>query len=97
MVFEVIGVFIGALISGALWGRLKRVNEHGPRISSKSRLIYAFLGGLLFAIGAQFARGCTSGAALSGSVAMSLGGFVIMLLIFGTGYALAIFFRKLWI
>jgi uncharacterized membrane protein YedE/YeeE len=97
MVFEVIGVFMGALISGAVWGRLKRKNEHGPRITGKKRLIYAFIGGLLFAIGAQFARGCTSGAALSGSVSMSLAGFLIMLLIFGTGFAFAILFRKLWV
>ena len=48
-------------------------------------------------IGAQIARGCTSGAALSGMAVLSTAGFVTMLAIFGTGYAVAFFFRRLWI
>jgi uncharacterized membrane protein YedE/YeeE len=57
----------------------------------------ALLGGALFGIGAQIARGCTSGAALSGMAVLSTAGFVTMLAIFGTGYGVAFFFRRLWI
>jgi uncharacterized membrane protein YedE/YeeE len=55
------------------------------------------VGGALFGIGAQFARGCTSGAALSGMAVLSTAGFVTMLAIFGTGYAFAWFARGLWL
>jgi len=55
------------------------------------------MGGALFGIGAQFARGCTSGAALTGMAVLSTAGFVTMLAIFGTGYAVAYFARKLWL
>ena len=70
----------------------------GARASaSGTRLAFALAGGALFGIGAQFARGCTSGAALSGMAVLSTAGFVTMLAIFGTGYAVAFFFRRLWI
>ena len=38
LVFEMIGVLAGAFLSGALAGRLKWKVEHGPRITSRSRL-----------------------------------------------------------
>lgn len=97
LVFEVIGVLIGALISGILSGRLKFTIEHGPRITSKTRLIFAALGGLAFGFGSQLGRGCTSGAALSGMATISVAGFITMLAIFGSAYLFAWFFRKLWI
>jgi uncharacterized protein len=97
LVFEVIGIFAGALLSGALAGRLTLKVEHSPKISSRRRLAFAALGGMAFGIGSQFGRGCTSGAALSGMASLSLGGFIAMLSIFGTGFAVAYFFRKNWI
>jgi len=97
LVFEVNGVLAGAFLSGALSGRLKLKTEHSPKISSRRRLIFAGLGGLFFGFGAQVARGCTSGAALSGAAVLSLGGFITMLAIFGSAYGFAWFFRKLWI
>jgi uncharacterized membrane protein YedE/YeeE len=97
LVFEIIGVLIGAFISGLVSDRLKIVTEAGPRVQPKLRWIFAVFGGALFGIGAQFARGCTSGAALSGMAVLSTAGFVTMIAIFGTGYMVAYFFRKLWI
>jgi uncharacterized protein len=97
LVFEVIGVVIGGFISGLVSGRLKVVTESGARISKKTRWAFAVIGGALFGIGAQFARGCTSGAALSGMAVLSTAGFVTMIAIFGTGYLVAYFFRRLWI
>ena len=98
LVFESIGMFFGGLLSGALFGRIGRMRvEHSPRISSSTRLIFAGLGGVLFGIGSQFGRGCSSGAALSGTGSFVFGGFMVMLVMFGTGYLFAWFFRKLWI
>jgi uncharacterized protein len=97
LVFMVLGVFVGGLLSGTIMGRLKLKVEHSPKISSKTRLIMAGIGGILFGLGSQLGRGCTSGAALSGMASLSAAGFVTMLAIFGTGYAAAYFFRKFWI
>jgi len=97
LVFEMLGVLVGGFLSGALAGRLKFKVEHSPKITSKKRLMLALLGGILFGFGSQLGRGCTSGSALSGMAVLSLGGFVTMMAIFGTAFALAYFFRKNWI
>lgn len=97
LVYLVAGLLGGAFFSGFISGRAGFAIDNGPRISSATRLIFAFVGGMLFGIGSQFARGCTSGAALSGMAVLSTAGFLTMIFIFGTGYLTAYFFRKLWI
>lgn len=97
LVFQAVGILLGAFLSGALAGRLKLRVQHSPKITSRRRLIFALVGGLLFGLGAQIARGCTSGAALSGMAVLATGGFITMIAIFGTGYLVAYFFRKNWI
>jgi len=97
LTFEIFGMVLGGFISGALSKRLKFKIEKSPKISNKKRLFFAFLGGLIFVYGAQLARGCTSGAALSGMAVLSVAGFVTMIAIFGSAYLFAWFFRKLWI
>jgi len=97
LVFEMLGVLVGGFLSGALAGRLKFKVEHAPGITSKRRLLLALGGGILFGFGSQLGRGCTSGSALSGMAVLSLGGFITMMAIFGTAFALAYFFRKNWI
>jgi uncharacterized membrane protein YedE/YeeE len=97
LVFETLGVLIGAFISGSLNNRIKWRVQHSPKITRRRRLVFALGGGVLFGLGAQIARGCTSGAALSGMAVLSTGGFITMLAIFGSAYAFAYFFRKNWI
>jgi uncharacterized membrane protein YedE/YeeE len=97
LVFEVAGVLIGGFISGLISDRLKVVTEAGPKTKPQVRWFFAAIGGALFGIGAQFARGCTSGAALTGMAVLSTAGFITMMAIFGTGYAVAYFARKLWL
>jgi uncharacterized protein len=97
LVFEVLGVLIGAFISGLISDRLNFTLEHGPNIKSKIRIFAAITGGLLFGFGAQLGRGCTSGAALSGMAVLSTGGILTMVFIFGGAYAFAYFFRKFWL
>ena len=97
LVFEVMGMVLGGFISGAISGRLKFTLEKSPKITNKKRMLFAFLGGVFFVYGAQLARGCTSGAALSGMAVLSVAGFVTMMAIFGSAYLFAWFFRRLWI
>jgi len=97
LVFQMLGVIAGAFLSGAIFNRLKLKVEHSPKITSKRRIIFAILGGILFGFGSQLGRGCTSGSALSGMAVLSYGGFISMAFIFGTAFALAYFFRKNWI
>jgi uncharacterized protein len=97
LTLEILGVVAGGFISGAVSKRLRFRIEKSPAISNSRRLVLAFTGGLFFVYGAQLARGCTSGAALSGMAVLSVAGFVTMIAIFGSAYLFAYFFRKNWI
>ena len=91
-----IGTFVGGMVSGLISGRTKWEVNKGPNISNRTRLITAFVGGILFAYGARMARGCTSGQALSGGATLSAGSWALMMCIFAGAYGLAYFVRKLW-
>ncbi len=97
LVFEILGVLFGGLISGALSGRLKFTIEHSPKITAKTRIIFAIAGGFFVGIGASLGRGCASGAAMSGMAVLSTAGFISFMAIFGGAFIFAYFFRKLWI
>lgn len=97
LVFEVTGVLIGAFLSGLISNRLDFKLEKGPHTTTKIRIAGALAGGLLWGIGSQLGRGCTSGAALSGMAVMSTGGIITMFAIFAGAYMFAYFFRKFWI
>jgi len=88
---------IGAFLSGLISNRLDFKLEKGPRTTTKIRVAGALIGGMLWGIGSQLGRGCTSGAALSGMAVMSFGGIITMFAIFAGAYAFAYFFRKFWI
>jgi hypothetical protein len=96
LVFEVAGVFAGALLSGLLAGRVTPTIERGPRVSAPRRLAFAFVGGALMAVGAHLARGCTSGQALTGGALLNAGSWAFMMCVFGGAYAVAWLFRGEW-
>lgn len=96
LVFEGMGVFAGALFSGLLARRAMFSVEKGPRVSRGKRLLLAFAGGMVMAIGAGFGRGCTSGQALTGGSLLNLGSWAFMMMVFGGAYATAYFFRRQW-
>jgi hypothetical protein len=96
LVFEVMGVFAGALLSGLLAGRVAPTVEKGPRVSAAARLAFAFMGGALMAVGAHLARGCTSGQALTGGALLNAGSWAFMMCVFGGAYGVAWFLRRQW-
>jgi len=97
LVFELIGVMVGAIISASIAGRLKIGIGKSPKITNKTRLIAALSGGILWGVGTQLGRGCTSGLIMSGMAVNSLSGYIGLAAVFGGGYAIAYFFRKFWI
>jgi hypothetical protein len=96
LVIELIGVIIGGFISGNFAGRINKSVERGSGISSKGRLVLAFIGGTLMGFAAKMARGCTSGQALTGGALMSVGSWLFMISIFIGAYAFAYFVRRQW-
>ena len=97
MVWMIIGVVIGGFTSGWLGGRLKRETVKGPHIGVRTRWVFAVIGGALMGWGAEMARGCTSGQALSGGAVLNVGSWAFMIMVFAGGYLIAYPLRRLWI
>ena len=95
-VFLLLGTFAGGMISALFNRRLRFEILKGSKISKTQRLFFALLGGVIMGYGARFARGCTSGQALSGGAVLSLGSWAFMFSVFIGGYATAYFVRRLW-
>ncbi len=97
MIFEVIGVIIGAYWSSKKARRAKIEIHKGPGISNKVRIFMAFAGGILMGLGARIARGCTSGQGLTGGVTLSVGAWLFVFVAIGIGYLSAYIFRRYWL
>jgi len=97
LVYELLGVMFGAIISGAIFGRLKFMVGKAPHITNNKRLKYALIGGVIWGVGTQLGRGCTSGLVLSGIGVNSLSGYIGLAGIFGFGFIFAFIFKKIWI
>jgi uncharacterized membrane protein YedE/YeeE len=95
--FLLAGAALGAFVSGWQGGRLGLRIERGPNVSDRTRLLLAFAGGVVAALGARIAKGCTSGQALTGGAMLNVGSLVFMLAVFASAYALAYFVRKEWL
>ena len=96
LVLELVGVAIGGFVSAWLAGRSRLVVERGPNVSPASRVFAAIGGGLLMGVGAKFARGCTSGQALTGGALLAAGSWIFIATCFASAYVLAPMARRLW-
>ena len=94
LVLELLGVIAGALASAALAGRLRLAVEHTPGARTRGRLLQAFGGGILMAIGARLARGCTSGLGLTGGATLSVGAWLFVVAAFAAAFAVAPLVRR---
>jgi len=97
----IVWLSLGAALGGAaavFTARRFRIETvMGPRATREGRWVLAIAGGVLAGLGAQIARGCTSGQALTGGAQLALGSWIFMFSVFGGAYALAWFVRKQWI
>ncbi len=96
-VFMIAGTLLGGFASGLFNRRVKLELRKGPNITTPARVVFALLGGALMGYGARLARGCTSGQALSGGAVLSVGSWAFALAVFAGAYAVAWFFRRLWL
>ncbi len=96
IVFEVVGIVLGAAVAASTSGRMRREVLKGPHFRSLPRLGLALAGGAVVGAAARLARGCTSGQALSGGAMMSLGSWVFMLALFAGAMAAAPLVRRQW-
>ena len=76
--WQVLGVFIGALVSAVLAKRIAWRIEGAATAGRASRLLKALAGGIVAGFGARIAAGCTSGIGLSGSAVLGVAGFVFL-------------------
>lgn len=89
-----LGVFLGALVSaltsGAFAPRWVPSLWHGSFGGAIApRLLVAFVGGVLIAFGARWAGGCTSGQGITGTLQMSVAGWLAAICFFVGGIATA--------
>lgn len=96
IVFEILGLFAGAL-TGALLSRNFQIRfDKAPGMSGTTRLFTAFTGGILIGFAGRLARGCTSGVALSGGAQLAAAGWIFVISMFVSGFLFAAIFRRLW-
>lgn len=96
IVFEVLGIAIGALLAAVASGRFKLMLEGAHKIGRSPRLLLALFGGILAGIGSRIASGCTSGIGLSGAAMLGVGGFVFLLTFFLVGLGVSLFMKRVW-
>ena len=90
----VLGIFIGAFISSSLSGTAQIHWVPEPWLSVFGgavfpRMLTAFIGGALLALGARWAGGCTSGHGISGTMQLAVASWVAAMCFFAGGIAVA--------
>jgi uncharacterized membrane protein YedE/YeeE len=96
LVLELVGVTLGALVSGWVAGRFRWSVDRGEDMRVRSRMAAAVCGGVVMGVGAKFARGCTSGQALTGGALLSVGSWTFIITCFAAAYLCAPAARRLW-
>jgi uncharacterized membrane protein YedE/YeeE len=96
VLFEVGGLFLGALAGSVLSGNFRFRFDKPKHMSTMTRLLIAFSGGVMIGFASRLARGCTSGVALSGGAQLAVSGWIFVMAMFISGFIVAAFFRRLW-
>jgi uncharacterized membrane protein YedE/YeeE len=96
IVWEVVGLAIGALIGSVLAGRFKWQIDGPTQAGRALRLVLAVIGGIAAGFGARLALGCTSGMGLSGSATLAAAGFLFLIGFFVAGVVFGQLTKGLW-
>lgn len=96
VLFEILGLFLGALAASLLGGNFQVKLDKGEHMGKGTRLLTAFGGGIMIGFASRLARGCTSGVALSGGAQLAVSGWLFVVAMFISGFVIAALFRRLW-
>ena len=96
MLFEIAGVFLGALSAALLSRNFRFRFVRGSKTGVGMRLFASVTGGILIGFAGRLARGCTSGVALSGGAQLAIAGWIFVIAMFVGGFIAAAFLRRLW-
>lgn len=96
VLFEVGGLFLGALAGALLSGNFKVKLDRAPGVGARTRFVTAFSGGIIIGFSSRLARGCTSGVALTGGAQLAIAGWAFVMAMFASGFAAAVFLRRHW-
>ncbi len=97
MVYEALGVLLGGILAAYTAGRMRTLHvDRGKTTSKGLRLLLAVAGGIIMGFAARYARGCTSGQALTGGAVLSMGSWLFMIFVFVGGYLAAPLVRRQW-
>lgn len=96
VLFEILGLFLGALAASLISGNFKFKLDKSENMGNGTRLLTAFGGGILIGFASRLARGCTSGVALSGGAQLAISGWIFVISMFIGGFIVAALFRRLW-
>ena len=96
IVWEVVGLSIGALLGSVLAGRFKFQIDGPAQAGRTVRLVLAVVGGVAAGFGARLALGCTSGVGLSGSATLAAAGFLFLVGFFVAGAVFGQLTKGLW-
>ncbi|WP_438438416.1 DUF6969 family protein [Hydrogenophilus thermoluteolus] len=94
IVWVVVGVILGALLSAINSGRFRWKLEGAAAIGAGKRIATAFVGGVLAGFGSRVAAGCTSGLGLSGGATLAVSAFVLM---DAWGRPISLFLTNRWV
>jgi uncharacterized protein len=86
LVFVVIGLFWGSLVSSSLAGQIRLLPK------PPGQILTAFFGGLLLGIGAALASGCVIGNIMSGWALLSVGMFLFGFIVVGANWLTTYFY-----
>ena len=90
VVWEMLGVAIGAALSARLAGRWGRAAHRDAPAPGRGG---ALAGGILMGVGARLAYGCTSGLALSGGALLATGAWLFIAIAFTTAIGVSLLLR----
>ena len=96
----VLGVLIGALASALLSGSFELTWVPGVWEATfgntpVARVIVTFIGGILMGVGSRWAGGCTSGHGISGTLQLTVSGWLAAICFFAGGIATAMLMFRL--
>lgn len=96
IIWQVIGLAIGALVGAISAGRFRWSIDGPTRLTIARRMTLAVIGGMLAGVGGRLAMGCTSGMGLSGAGTLATAGFLFLIGFFAAGAAIGLLMKRYW-